>query len=82
LKLKDLHSTKIEIKSEFDKNRNQIREKAKIKLIQYLQKATNLIPLAMLVDLEKILIFQWDGHNLSEPIICLNTADVLSHYEP
>ncbi|MBD2772843.1 hypothetical protein ICL16_12355 [Iningainema sp. BLCCT55] len=55
---------------------------ARLRLIDFLQAAKALIPYAMLVDVEKILIFQWDGKNLSEPILCLNTADVLSHYEP
>jgi hypothetical protein len=53
-----------------------------LRLIDYLQLAKILIPFAMLVDVENILIFQWDGKNLSEPLLCLNTAKVLSHYEP
>jgi hypothetical protein len=58
------------------------KEYARARLIDYLQAAKTLIPFAMLVDVENILIFQWDGNNLSEPILCLNTADVLSFYEP
>jgi hypothetical protein len=53
-----------------------------LRLIDYLQAAKIVIPFAMLVDVNNILIFQWDGNNLSEPIISLNTADVLSPYEP
>ncbi len=53
-----------------------------LRLIDYLQAAKIAILFAMLVDVNKILIFKWDGNNLSEPIISLNTADVLSHYEP
>ncbi len=53
-----------------------------LRLIDYLQAAKVLIPFAMLVDVKNILIFTWDGNNLSEPIICFNTADALSHYEP
>ena len=53
-----------------------------LRLIDYLELAKNLIPFVMLVDVENILIFKWNGKNLSEPILCLNTADVLSHYEP
>lgn len=53
-----------------------------LQLIDYLQAAKYLIPFVMLVDVEKILIFKWDGKNLSEPILCLNTPNVLSHYEP
>ncbi|WP_414586919.1 hypothetical protein [Scytonema sp. PCC 10023] len=55
---------------------------AVLRLIDYLQLVRTLIPYVMLVDVENILIFQWDGKNLSEPILCLNTADILSHYEP
>lgn len=58
------------------------KKHATLRLINFLQAAKDTIPYAMLVDLENILIFQWDSHNLSEPIICLNAADVLSHYEP
>lgn len=53
-----------------------------LRLIDYLQAAKIVIPFAMLADVNKILIFQWDGKNLSEPILSLNTADVLSDYEP
>ncbi len=53
-----------------------------LRLIDYLELAKNLIPFVMLVDVENILIFKWNGKNLSEPILCLNTANVLSHYEP
>ncbi|WP_017316637.1 hypothetical protein [Mastigocladopsis repens] len=58
------------------------KEYAILRLIDYLQAAKILIPFAMLVDVDKILIFKWDGKNLSEPILCLNTANVLSHYDP
>jgi hypothetical protein len=47
-----------------------------------LQAAKIAIPFAMLVNVDKIQILKWDGNNLSEPIVCFNTADVLSHYEP
>ncbi len=53
-----------------------------LRLVDYLQAAKTVIPFAMLVDVDKIQILKWDGNNLSEPIICFNTADVLSHYEP
>ncbi|MEH1937483.1 MAG: hypothetical protein V7L14_28010 [Nostoc sp.] len=53
-----------------------------LRLIDYLKAANIVIPFAMLADVNEILIFQWDGNNLSEPILSLNTADVLSHYEP
>ncbi|MEH2023528.1 hypothetical protein [Nostoc sp.] len=53
-----------------------------LRLIDYLKAAKIVIPFAMFVDVNNILIFKWDGNNLSEPIVSLNTADVLSHYEP
>ncbi|WGV23846.1 hypothetical protein [Halotia branconii] len=53
-----------------------------LRLVDYLQTAKIVIPFAMLVDVDKIQILKWDGNSLSEPIICLNTADVLSYYEP
>lgn len=50
-------------------------------LIAKLQDANILIPFAMLVDLENIHIFQWDGSNLSAPIASLKTATVLRNYD-
>jgi hypothetical protein len=55
---------------------------ATLRLIDYLHNAQILIPFAMLVDVNTILIFKWDSNNLSEPIITLNTADVLIDYDP
>jgi hypothetical protein len=40
------------------------------------------IPYAMFVDTEQILIFKWDGVNLSEPVCSLNTGEILRYYEP
>lgn len=40
------------------------------------------IPYAMFVDTEQILIFKWDGVNLSEPVCSLNTGKILRYYEP
>ncbi|BAZ26582.1 hypothetical protein NIES4073_74900 [Kalymmatonema gypsitolerans NIES-4073] len=53
-----------------------------LRLIDYSELAKNIIPFVMLVDVDNILIFKWDGKFFSEPILCLNTANVLSHYEP
>lgn len=47
-----------------------------------LKVADQLIPFAMLVTLESIQIFQWDGINLSKPVVYLQTAEILSYYEP
>ncbi len=40
------------------------------------------IPYAMFVDTEQILIFKWDGVNLSEPLCSLNTGEILRYYQP
>lgn len=59
------------------------RKYAILKLIDVLKFATkNIIPFAMLADHENIEFLRWDGQNLSEPILSLNTADVLTRYEP
>jgi hypothetical protein len=60
----------------------KVKHYAILRLIDCLQTARTFIPFAMLVDVENIVIFQWDGKKLSEPIISFNTADILSHYEP
>ena len=41
-----------------------------------------IIPYAMFVDTEKILIFKWDGENLSDTVCFLNTGKILRYYEP
>ncbi|MEG3938194.1 hypothetical protein QT995_08530 [Microcoleus sp. S36b_A3] len=41
-----------------------------------------IIPYAMFVDTEEILIFKWNGENLSKPVCTLNTAKILHSYEP
>jgi hypothetical protein len=66
----------------FDSNREKTKENAILQIIDFLQAEKALIPFAMFVDLENILFFRWDGKNLSEVILSLSTADVLSHYEP
>jgi len=66
----------------FDFKTSMAKENAISQLSDYLQTAKSLIPFAMLVDKENIVIFKWDGKHLSEPILSLNTPDVLSHYEP
>ncbi|MBW4686678.1 MAG: hypothetical protein KME40_16620 [Komarekiella atlantica HA4396-MV6] len=66
----------------FNFKETKAKSYAILRLIDYLQAAKTVIPFAMLVDLEKIVIFRWNGSNLSEPRISLNTADVLSQYEP
>ncbi len=65
----------------FDSNPKHSKENAILRIIEYLQASKALITFAMFVDLKNILIFRWDGSNLSE-VLSFNTGDVLSHYEP
>ncbi|MDF5720462.1 MAG: hypothetical protein PUP91_08250 [Rhizonema sp. PD37] len=65
----------------FKINQYKDKEYAILRLIDYLQAAKAVIPFAMLVNVENILVFRWDGNKLSEPVLCLNTAGVLSHYD-
>jgi hypothetical protein len=37
---------------------------------------------AMLADLGNVDIFKWDGNKLSDSLISLETANILSHYDP
>lgn len=41
-----------------------------------------IVPYAMFVDAEQILIFKWDGVNLSEPVCTLNTGEICRYYMP
>ncbi|MDZ7956739.1 MAG: hypothetical protein RMY34_02325 [Aulosira sp. DedQUE10] len=66
----------------FNFKETKVKNYATLRLIDYLHSAKILIPFAMLVDVNNILIFKWDGNNLSEAIISLNTADVLINYDP
>jgi hypothetical protein len=65
----------------FDSDREKTKENAIWQIIEFLQSEKTLIPYAMFVDLENVLLFRWDGSNLLE-VLNLNTGDVLSHYEP
>jgi hypothetical protein len=73
-----------EVTSKADGFKNSdTRKYALLRLIDVLEFATkNTIPFVMLADKENIEFFRWDGQKLSEPILSLNTADVLSRYEP
>ncbi|MBE9162929.1 MULTISPECIES: hypothetical protein [Microcoleaceae] len=46
-----------------------------------LSETNAVIPYAMFVDLEEILVFKWDGTLLSEAVLCLRTADILHYYD-
>lgn len=50
-------------------------------LVDDLREAGHVLPYAMLVTLEDIRIFRWDGAALSE-LLHLPTADALSFYDP
>ncbi|MEG4218400.1 hypothetical protein QUA27_24255 [Microcoleus sp. Pol14C6] len=39
------------------------------------------IPYAMIVTLENIIVFKWDGTVLSEAVLSLKTADILHYYD-
>ena len=39
------------------------------------------IPYAMIVTLENIMVFKWDGTVLSEAVLSLKTADILHYYD-
>ncbi len=41
-----------------------------------------IVPYAMFIDAEQILIFKWDGVNLSEPVCTLNTGEIGRYYMP
>ena len=41
-----------------------------------------IVPYAMFIDAEQILIFKWDGVNLSEPVCTLNTGEICRYYMP
>ncbi len=66
----------------FNFQETKAKKYATLRLIDYLHSANILIPFAMLVDVNNILILKWDGNNLSEPVISINTADVLIDYDP
>jgi hypothetical protein len=65
----------------FDSNPEKTKENSIVQIIDYLEASKYLIPFAIFADLKNILVFQWDGYNLSE-ILSFNTGDVLSYYEP
>jgi hypothetical protein len=71
----------VEVKArhlEGSQHRDWFIEKVKL----YLQAANMKIPFAMLVDLENIQIFRCDTPDWSESVRYIQTAVVLSHYEP
>lgn len=59
----------------------EAKQKAISSLQSYLQSTKKDIHFAMLADLNNIEIFQWNGEYFSEPIISLNTAEILSNYD-
>ncbi len=67
----------------YDFQKVDTREFALLDMIDALRFATkNLIPFAMLVDKNNIEFFSWDGKNLSDVILTLNTANALLSYFP
>jgi hypothetical protein len=54
------------------------------KIIHFLSKLSEkkvVIPYAMIVTLENIMVFKWDGTVLSEAVLSLKTADILHYYD-
>jgi type I site-specific restriction endonuclease len=54
---------------------------ARPQLTGYLEEAETLTPYAMLVTLDDLFFFEWDGQALRE-LLAARTADVLSFYDP
>lgn len=71
----------VEIKPNNFNGDNLSNEKAIEQMIYHLKLADKLIPFAMLVTLKTIQIFEWNGENLSKPIVCLRSADILNYYD-
>ena len=62
--------------------RNELLEWGIKELLYNLKYSETFFPYAMLVQLDKIEIFQWDGEKLSEPIFVKKTEEILKFYEP
>lgn len=61
---------------------HQAKQQAFSQLKSYWQSWHQVIPFVMLADLEEIEIFSGESVNVSEPLLTLKTADILSHYDP
>lgn len=61
---------------------HQAKQQAFSELKFYWQSLNRVTPFVMLADLEEIEIFSGESVNISEPLLTLKTADVLSHYDP
>jgi len=62
--------------------RSELLEWGIKELIYNLKYSETFFPYAMLVQLDKIEIFQWDGEKLSEPIFVKKTEEVFKNYDP
>ncbi|MEG4055154.1 MULTISPECIES: hypothetical protein [unclassified Microcoleus] len=51
-------------------------------MLAKLSEKNAIVPYAMFIDAEQILIFKWDGVNLSEPVCTLNTGEICRYYMP
>jgi len=69
----------VEVKA--SKLQDRAKQIAILNLSSYLHNATREIRFAMLADLVKIEVFKCNGDNISEPIISLKTAEILSYYD-
>lgn len=62
--------------------RTELLEWGLKELIYNLKYSETFFPYAMLVQLEKMQIFKWDGEKLSEPIFVKKAKDIFKHYRP
>ncbi|NEP45992.1 MAG: hypothetical protein F6K35_45030, partial [Okeania sp. SIO2H7] len=62
--------------------RGELAKWALKELIYNVKYSETFFPYAMLVKLEKIQIFQWDGDKLSEPIFVKKTEEIFKDYDP
>ncbi len=62
--------------------RSELLEWGRKELLYNLKYSETFFPYAMLVQLDKIEIFQWDGEKLSEPIFVKKSEEIFKHYDP
>ncbi|MBD1827174.1 hypothetical protein NDI47_25940 [Microcoleus vaginatus GB1-A2] len=64
------------------KQRITVRALKQIKhFLSKLSEKNVVIPYAMIVTLENIMVFKWDGTVLSEAVLSLKTAEILQYYD-
>ena len=64
--------------------KQRITDRALKQIKHFLSKLSEknvVIPYAMIVNLENIIVFKWNGTVLSEAVLSLKTADILHYYD-